>query len=45
LTGSKSTYDFSSTAFTNSATAYAAVGTEAGGPSGACSYFDNLILK
>jgi hypothetical protein len=45
LTGSTSNYDFSSAAFTSSATQYAAFGTEAGGPSGACSYLDNLIVK
>jgi hypothetical protein len=45
LTGSTSNYDFSSAAFTNSATQYAAFGTEAGGPAGACSYVDNLIVQ
>jgi hypothetical protein len=38
-------FSFSTTAFTDAATAYVAVGSEAGGPSGACSYFDNLIVK
>jgi hypothetical protein len=38
-------FSFSSAAFTTSATSYLALGTEAGGPSGACSYFDNLSVK
>jgi hypothetical protein len=42
---STSHYDFSTTAFTDAATAFVAVGTKVGGPSGSCSYFDNLILK
>jgi hypothetical protein len=44
LTGSTSSYTFSTTAFTDSATQYLAMGTEAGGPAGACSYFDNLLV-
>jgi hypothetical protein len=38
-------FSFSTTAFTDSATAYVVVGSESGAPSGACSYFDNLIVK
>jgi hypothetical protein len=38
-------FTFSSTSFTNSVTSYIVVGTEAGGPSGSCSYIDNLIVK
>lgn len=44
LTGSTSTYDFSTSAFTDAATDYLGMGTEAGGPAGACSYYDNLVV-
>jgi hypothetical protein len=45
LTGSSSNYNFSTSAFTDAATQYVAMGTEAGGPAGACSYFDNLLVS